>query len=258
MGEQPFYYHNGLVSGWSHGSFRISCYHFIDSLIKFKLMKFLRYFGFIAIAIFLLAAGCNNFSVSENTNKLENIVDPLGDGAPSNVDKEEQAIPDEIVAPISRAKERVTKKPFGIFIDPKTSPVQPEQFKGYHSGTDFETFSEEQGSDVIISAICTGKLATKRIVTGFGGLVTQYCTIDSLSVTIIYGHVRLSSVTTKVGEELKAGDKLGVLGTGFSAETSNERKHLHLGIAKGQGSDIRGYVQQQSLLTDFLDIMKYL
>jgi hypothetical protein len=34
--------------------------------------------------------------------------------------------------------QRVTKKPFGLYVDPDNSPVQPEMFTGYHTGADAE------------------------------------------------------------------------------------------------------------------------
>ncbi len=207
----------------------------------------------VITATFLMAAGCSkaeernnsNIATEINTNSKE----PFTDAANNPAAK-------EVVAPISRASERVTKKPFGIYITKQNSPVQPEKFTGYHSGTDFETFPEEKDTDVAVNAICTGKLSSKRTATGYGGVATQSCAINGQSVTVIYGHVRLSSITAKVGDELKAGQQFAVLGTGFSSETDGERKHLHLGIVKGQSSDIRGYVQQSSGLDSFLDITK--
>lgn len=222
--------------------------------------------------ILLIAAGCSNNNSQDNqsgqTSESTNQNQPSAEGEVGNnpeVDEggnesvnEGVGEQDSVVAPISRAAERVTKKPFGLQVSPNNSPIQPERFSGYHTGVDFETFPEEKNSDVAINAICDGKLASKRNASGYGGLATQYCTIDGQAVTVVYGHMRLSSITAKVGEELKVGQNLGVLGTGFSSETDGERKHLHLGIVKGQGSDIRGYVTQQSLLGDFIDVMKYL
>ena len=57
---------------------------------------------------------------------------------------------DATLVPISRVDERVTRKPFGILIDPETSLVQPERFRGYHTGTDFEVFPEEAEAEVYI------------------------------------------------------------------------------------------------------------
>lgn len=44
----------------------------------------------------------------------------------------------KIVLPIAEFEKRITKKPFGIYITPQNSPVQPERFTGYHTGVDVE------------------------------------------------------------------------------------------------------------------------
>lgn len=129
---------------------------------------------------------------------------------------------------------------------------------GYHTGVDFETTADEQNIDVPIYAACDGKLLLKKYASGYGGVAVQSCTIDNNPVTIIYGHIRLSSVAAKAGDNLKAGNKLGVLGTGYSGETDGERKHLHFGIHKGQAINILGYVQKQTDLSGWLDATKYL
>lgn len=163
-----------------------------------------------------------------------------------------------LTAPMDRAQERVSKKPFGIYITPATSPVQPEKFSGYHTGVDFETFTNEQNSDVAVKAVCNGKLLVKRTATGYGGVAAQSCTLNGQAVTIVYGHVRLSSIGHKVGDTIKAGEQLAVLGTGFSSETDGERKHLHLGIHKGAEVNIAGYVAAKSSLANWLNILNYL
>jgi hypothetical protein len=43
------------------------------------------------------------------------------------------------------------------------------------------------------------------------------------------------------------------LGKGFSSETDNARKHLHLGIHKGKGINYRGYVNTQAELESWID-----
>lgn len=158
-----------------------------------------------------------------------------------------------IVSPISQASERITKKFFGTYVTPQNSPVQPERFTGYHTGLDFETFPEEQTSDVVINVICTGPLLQKRTASGYGGVAVQKCTINNQTVTVVYGHMRLSSISATVGANLDAGDKLGVLGTGFSSETDGERKHLHLGIHKGATVTLTGYVSSKGALSAWLD-----
>lgn len=159
----------------------------------------------------------------------------------------------EFLSPIERAGERVTKKPFGIFIDPATSPVQPERFRGYHTGTDFETFPEEAMSDVPVRAICSGSLLVKRFATGYGGVVVESCTNKDEPITVVYGHMRLTSIKAAVGEKIAVGDVIGVLGTGRSQETDGERKHLHLGIHRGSAIDIRGYVASKQELGAWID-----
>jgi hypothetical protein len=160
--------------------------------------------------------------------------------------------------PLNRVKERVTKKPFGIFINQKTSPIQPERFSGYHTGTDFEIFPEELNSEVIVSAICDGKLVSKKTASGYGGVAVQSCLLDNQPITIVYGHLKLSSIAKNIGENFSAGEEIGELGKAYSQETDGERKHLHLGIHKGLAINILGYVQNKNALSDWVDPCFYL
>src|SRR5512144_2178359 len=102
---------------------------------------------------------------------------------------------DAVAPPLPDASGRVTKKPFGIFITPDASPVNFERFRGYHTGVDFETTPAERDADVPVSAICDGKLVMKKTASGYGGVAVESCEIGGGPVTVIYGHVRLSSVT---------------------------------------------------------------
>lgn len=203
-------------------------------------------------AIFLLSASCGSQTASVNNN---------ASGTPAVLVTPPEPSPPktpQLTAPISNALSRVTKKPFGIYITPKTSPVQPEKFMGYHTGVDFETTADEANIDVPIFAACDGKLLMKKYATGYGGVAVQSCVLNNNPVTIIYGHLRLLSITPNVGDDLKAGQQIGVLGTGYSSETDGERKHLHFGIHKGTSVNILGYVQKQSDLSGWLDAEKYL
>lgn len=173
-----------------------------------------------------------------------------------------QTTPSDIAAglsaPIDRTNERVTKKPFGIYITPQASLVQPERFSGYHTGTDFETFPEEANLDVTIKAICSGNLIAKRTTSGYGGVAIQSCMINNSSVTVLYGHLELASIIPGVGQKLNPGDTIGILGKGYSPETDGERKHLHLGIHKGTGINYFGYVQNKNELSDWIDSCLYI
>lgn len=145
---------------------------------------------------------------------------------------------------------RVTKKPFGIRIVPATSPVQPERFTGYHTGTDFEVLPGEDEERIAVPAICEGKIVTARRVGGYGGVALQACTIGGQNVTVLYGH--LDEATLASGT-LRAGDIVGFLGEGFSTETDGERPHLHLSVHKGGGAELRGYAQTERELDGWID-----
>ena len=145
------------------------------------------------------------------------------------------------------------KKPFGIKITPNDSPVQPEKFTGYHTGVDFEIFENETDIDVDIFAICPGELILKRFVSGYGGVIVQKCEIHGANFTVLYGHLDLAGVAFETGDLIREADLIGVLGDEYSEETDGERKHLHLGIHRGAGIDIRGYVQNESELENWID-----
>ena len=135
--------------------------------------------------------------------------------------------------------------------------MQPEKFSGYHTGTDFETFPEEADVVVPVQAICDGKLIMAKTASGYGGVVAQSCEYNNQPITIVYGHIALTSLTKKVGDTIIAGDHLADLGQGFSQETDGERKHLHLGIHKGSEINTRGYVQTQTELDNWLNYTDY-
>lgn len=157
------------------------------------------------------------------------------------------------VSPLDAPEQRITKKPFGIRIDPKTSPVKPERFSGYHVGTDFEILPGEENTAVIVRAICSGKVLQVRNISGYGGLLVQECLHQSERLVVIYGHIDLASIQKKIGENLERGSILGELGEGMSRETDGERKHLHLGVYRGEGVSIRGYEEGEAQIRNWLN-----
>lgn len=159
--------------------------------------------------------------------------------------------------PLEKALERVTKKPFGIQIFKATSPVQPERFSGFHTGADFETFADEQDKEMQVRAICEGKVLLKKTASGYGGVAVQECQLNNQAVTVVYGHLKFSSIKPE-GVLLKVGDVLGILGKGYSSETDGERKHLHLAVHKGVSVNILGYVQKQEDLKNWFDPLEFL
>jgi hypothetical protein len=101
-------------------------------------------------------------------------------------------------------------------------------------------------------------LLQKRYVSGYGGVAVQACSINNQSVTVLYGHLKLESISAATNQTINSGDKLGILGQGYSSETDKERKHLHLSIHKGKAVNVQGYVQNQTELNAWLDPMSVL
>ena len=155
--------------------------------------------------------------------------------------------------PLSHAKDRVTKKTFGMYITPQNSPVRPEKFTGYHTGTDFEVEPNEINLPVEVKTVCPGKLLVKEYATGYGGVAVQACTLNNQPITVIYGHLKLGSINWNKGDFIEGNKILGLLGADKSPETDGERKHLHLGIHLGTEINIRGYVNTQNQLKDWTD-----
>jgi len=145
---------------------------------------------------------------------------------------------------------RVTKKTFGTYVNPRNSPVSPEVFTGYHSALDIEY--PDILDDLPITAVAEGKIIYSGIVSGYGGFVAQQIFIENVPYIATYGHLRPSTMV-KAGTVLKAGESVGLLGTGYTPETDNERRHLHFAILKGTKLDFRGYVQKQSELSLWLN-----
>lgn len=148
---------------------------------------------------------------------------------------------------INDFKNRITKKPFGIYITPKTSPVQPERFTGYHTGVDIEY--QDITSDVPAYAIFDGKIVfSSGNVSGYGGVFIIEIQLNGQSHNILYGHIR-PGFLPKVGQTITKGDQIGLLGTGYSSETDGERRHLHFAILSDNRIDLKGYVQTQTELS---------
>jgi len=166
---------------------------------------------------------------------------------------------DKLFPPIMDHEQRVTKKSFGIFISPETSPVQPEKFSGFHTGTDFETTPDELAIDIPVHAVCYGEIVEKKQASGYGGVIVQECNFNHQPITVIYGHLSFDAEFARdIGRYLAPGDLIATLGDHQSIETDGERKHLHVSIHKGKSVDIRGYVDSESRLNEWIDIEQHL
>ncbi len=160
-----------------------------------------------------------------------------------------------VVAPTDDFLQRITKKPFAISVSPENSPVQPEKFSGFHTGADAEY--GDVTDDVEVRAIAAGVVVSSRTATGYGGVLVIRHQIDGEDVLVLYGHLRPSSMLD-VGATVSVGARIAVLGTGFSAETSGERRHLHLSILRGTTVSLLGYVPKESSLSGWRDPVAFL
>lgn len=160
-------------------------------------------------------------------------------------------IKNDTIKPIAEFDSRITKKPFGIYITPQTSPVQPEKFTGYHTGIDVE-YSDMPDIDVPIFAIADGQVVRSGWVSGYGGMVAIRHTINNKDYIVIYGHLVPDSLPD-LNTQVKKGDIIGFLGKGYSHDTDGERKHLHFAIYNGTDINVKGYVQNKNELNKWLD-----
>ena len=204
----------------------------------------------VIVVLFVL-----RLSLKNNSPKLTNPIQPTDVPVPQNTPG--KINPDIFQPPVDRAKERVTKKMFGTYVTPQNSPVQPERFRGFHTGVDYEIFPEELDKEVSIKAVCNGKIMEKRFVSGYGGVMVQSCLLNKQPITVIYGHLKLKSINQWVNADLKTGEIVGILGKAYSSETNGERKHLHLAFHKGSQINLAGYVSSSSALSGWIDPCLY-
>jgi len=197
----------------------------------------------VLIGIFLL-----------QNNKEENIED---------LDQDKSNLSDNITLidfqpPLVEISKREIKKTFGMYITPQNSPIQPERFTGYHTGVDFEILPEELNKDVLVYAICSGELKIKQFGSGYGDMVVQECELNEKPIIVVYGHLRLSSITNNIGDNIDIGDNIGLLGDDKSSETDYERKHLHISIYNDSKINTRGYISSQEELSNWIDPCLYI
>jgi murein DD-endopeptidase MepM/ murein hydrolase activator NlpD len=155
-------------------------------------------------------------------------------------------VSNKLSEPIFEFKQRVTKKFFGIYITPQNSPIKSEKFTGFHTAVDVEY--EDTTDDIPVYSINNGQIIYSGKVNGYGGFIA----IQYSEYIGIYGHLRPNSLLPN-NSIVKKGDTIGVLGTGYTSETDDERKHLHFAILKGSKLDFRGYVESKSELSLWLN-----
>jgi murein DD-endopeptidase MepM/ murein hydrolase activator NlpD len=152
--------------------------------------------------------------------------------------------------PVEGFRERITKKPFGISITPENSPIQPERFRGFHTGADSE-FEDVEG-DVVVRAVAGGTIVLARRVSGYGGVVVIEHLYQNKKIFALYGHLDPKSIPP-INTTVTQGQQIGILGDGGTEETDGERKHLHFGVLNKDEVDLRGYVPEENELVGWMN-----
>lgn len=212
----------------------------------------------ISIISFVLFVSCNQELPQPQQNSTETIPESASQDEQKTMDSPQKE-GNNFYPPLDNAQSRITKKPFGLFVSPDSSPVQPERFQGYHTGTDFEVTPEELNQEIPVFAICSGGIKAKRLVNGYGGIIIQSCRLESEEIQVLYGHIDIGTHSDlQPGIHLTAGQEISILADHESEFTAQERKHLHLGIYKGGTIDLSGYVNSEKELTQWLNPEKIL
>ena len=108
-----------------------------------------------------------------------------------------------------------------------------------------------------VYAVADGKVVLSETASGYGGVFMIEIALNGTTHTILYGHIRPSSLP-KVGQTVTKGEQLAVLGTGYSSETDGERRHLHFAVLSDNRIDIKGYVLTKSQLSGWIDsVIRY-
>ncbi len=204
----------------------------------------------VAALVFLIGVMLaeNSFNANFNNNQKKELDSFQAESAPKQ---------EVLKIPLDNVGQRTIKKHFGIYVTPQNSPIQPEKFHGYHTGTDFEIFSGEENIDVPVRAVCDGDMLAGQFVSGYGGVLIQNCRIENNYANVLYGHLGPASFKFRIGEKIKKGDVIGILGDPSKNETGGERKHLHMGIYRKKGIEFRGYVNSESELAGWIDPCLY-
>jgi len=202
---------------------------------------------FFVVIYFLVLNLKNNLSTPIQSNMPETTIQNSTISTTPTTNK-------TLIEPVANFKSRITKKPFAIYVTPENSPVQPEKFTGYHTGVDVEY--EDITDEVPVIAIANGKIVYSGFVSGYGGTIIEEIDLSGDKHNILYCHLRPDNLPT-VGTTVKQGDQIAVLGASYTQETDNERKHLHFAILFNDRIDLKGYVQNQSDLQNWLNPLDF-
>lgn len=226
----------------------------------------------LSLGLLLGAAGCvlpgepsaKNLVGSANVSTLfEESLDAIGNDlqAESDVravaadltDQISTAVTTDYVYPIQTYSTHRTSKVFGQYIAPDAG----DRFSGYHTGDDVEV--DDINASAAVYAITGGTMIRRQTVPGYGGVVILKFSNNDITYHALYGHLDLDSVGIAVGEQVVAGQQLGLLGEDKSADTDGERKHLHFAIYPYTGTEqFAGYVDTEADIAKWIDPAAFL
>lgn len=158
----------------------------------------------------------------------------------------------DLAFPVDEFEQRITLKPFGLFVSPQNSPVIPERFKGFHTGVDVEY--EDVNEPVPVFAISDGVIVFGDFVNGYGGTLVLKLRWENQDLFALYGHLDQETFTNK--KEVSQGERIAFLGENNSFQTDGERKHLHFGLSR-EKLNLRGYVDSKEELGLWLDPLEF-
>ncbi len=174
---------------------------------------------FVSAAFFLAGAGCaapaEPASDIPSTGEAE-VVETLDQEASMSLPLDEAVL---------------TYKRFGEFFQ--------DRFSGFHVGEDFEVDANTP-DPIPVYAIADGVVSRASRVGGYGGLVTVVHTVEGQVYTGVYGHLS-TDFMVEMGEEVRRGEQIGVLGADASEDTDGERRHLHFAMHEGKSDVLSGY-----------------
>lgn len=187
--------------------------------------------------ILLLLSGCTRTVVISQPTPLASAPQPTPVASPTLTPEVSM-----VVFPIADYLARRTFKVFGQYVQ--------DRFTGYHTGDDIE-YGDIPG-DVPVYAIADGQVVARQWVSGYGGIVIARYRIKGKDISALYGHLKLASAKA-VGNKIKKGEAIAVLGDANSHDTDGERKHLHFQLWEGTAVRFAGYVATTAGLDVYLN-----
>lgn len=121
-----------------------------------------------------------------------------------------------------------------------------DRFTGYHVAIDLEA-----PADTPVYAVADGEVIYADRVSGYGGMMVIQHTINTQTISAIYGHLDPESLLA-VGENVVRTEQIAVLGE-EGTETDGEREHLHFALYEGSEVRLQGYESERASVDQWLN-----